>query len=130
MSYIVFLILFICLPLAGMVRLLRGKIRPVYLTMLGVIALIALVYTTPWDNYLVAKRVWYYDPALILKITIGYVPLEEYAFFILQTFLTGLFAFWLWRRFYAQDFDRAPDPHITPTNLSVSKKKKTSAKLK
>lgn len=52
--------------------------------------IIALVYTTPWDNYLVATGVWWYDPALVTGIIIGYVPIEEYTFFVLQPILTGL----------------------------------------
>lgn len=50
---------------------------------------VALVYTTPWDNYLVANRVWWYDPTLVTGITLGWVPIEEYAFFILQSTLSG-----------------------------------------
>ncbi|RME09743.1 MAG: lycopene cyclase domain-containing protein [Ardenticatenia bacterium] len=60
--------------------------------------LIAVTYTTPWDNYLVATRVWWYEPALVTGITIGYVPIEEYTFFVLQTVLTGLWVLWLARR--------------------------------
>jgi lycopene beta-cyclase len=60
--------------------------------------LIALVYTTPWDNYLVATRVWWYDPALVTGLTIGWVPIEEYTFFIVQPLLTGLWLLWLARR--------------------------------
>lgn len=51
--------------------------------------LLALLYTSPWDNYLVASRVWWYDPRLVTGVTIGYVPIEEYAFFVLQSFLVG-----------------------------------------
>ncbi|MEM1128631.1 MAG: lycopene cyclase domain-containing protein [Bacteroidota bacterium] len=61
---------------------------------LAVIALIAFVYTTPWDNYLVARGVWWYGADRVL-MTIGYVPIEEYAFFILQPILTGLWLFYL-----------------------------------
>lgn len=53
------------------------------------LAVIAVVYTTPWDNYLVANRVWWYDPSLVLGITLGWVPLEEYTFFVVQSLLTG-----------------------------------------
>ena len=60
--------------------------------------LIALLYTTPWDNYLVATRVWWYNPQLVLGITLGWVPLEEYAFFILQTAMTGWLLLALHRR--------------------------------
>lgn len=52
--------------------------------------LLALAYTTPWDNYLVATRVWWYDPALVAGLTIGWVPIEEYTFFVLQPILSSL----------------------------------------
>lgn len=57
--------------------------------------IIALVYTTPWDNYLVATQVWWYDPDLVTGVTLGWVPIEEYAFFVLQTLLTGAWLLWL-----------------------------------
>ena len=64
--------------------------------------LIAFVYTTPWDNYLVYREVWGYPPGRVLA-TIGYVPVEEYAFFVIQTLATGLFLFALARAFGPQD---------------------------
>jgi lycopene cyclase domain-containing protein len=42
--------------------------------------------------------VWWYDPELVTGITIGWVPIEEYSFFILQTFLAGLWLLFLARR--------------------------------
>lgn len=71
--------------------------------------LIALVYTTPWDNYLVATRVWWYDPKLVTGIVIGWVPIEEYTFFILQPLLTGAWLLLLMRHW--------------PTNLPPVKNK-------
>jgi lycopene beta-cyclase len=65
---------------------------------LTALVLIAVIYTTPWDNYLVANQVWWYDPALVTGLTLGWVPIEEYTFFILQTILTGLWLLWLARR--------------------------------
>jgi lycopene cyclase domain-containing protein len=59
---------------------------------------IAVLYTTPWDNYLVATGVWTYDPALVAGITIGWVPIEEYTFFVVQTILAGLWLLFLVRR--------------------------------
>jgi lycopene cyclase domain-containing protein len=56
---------------------------------LPAIALIAFTYTTPWDNYLVARGVWRYGADRVLGV-VGYVPVEEYLFFILQPFLVGL----------------------------------------
>jgi lycopene cyclase domain-containing protein len=34
--------------------------------------------------------VWYYSPAKVSGILLGYVPLEEYTFFVLEAFLVGL----------------------------------------
>lgn len=59
---------------------------------LGAHVLAALTYTTPWDNFLVASGVWGYPEGRVW-FTIGYVPIEEYLFFVLQTVLTGLFLF-------------------------------------
>lgn len=60
--------------------------------------LMALIYTTPWDNYLVATGVWYYNPELVTGITIGYVPIEEYTFFVVETILSGMWWWFLARR--------------------------------
>lgn len=49
---------------------------------------IALAYTTPWDNYLVWKSVWAYGTDRVVGV-IGYVPVEEYVFFLLQPLLVG-----------------------------------------
>src|SRR5512139_1668320 len=67
-----------------------------YLAILAHVAL-ALIYTTPWDNYLVATGVWWYDPALVTGLRLGYVPIEEYTFFVVQTLLTGFWALALMR---------------------------------
>jgi lycopene cyclase domain-containing protein len=76
---------------------------------LPLITTIALTYTTPWDNYLVAREVWWYGPNRVLA-TIGFVPVEEYLFFVLQPILTGLFLFqYLGRR------DSPPQP-ASPTS--------------
>ena len=60
---------------------------------IGIHVLLAVVYTTPWDNYLVATGVWYYNPKLVTGLVIGYVPIEEYTFFVVETLLSGL---WWW----------------------------------
>ncbi|MSP14236.1 MAG: lycopene cyclase domain-containing protein [Chloroflexi bacterium] len=107
MSYFTFLLLFILPPLMILLFLIRrqGGLRQGSLgsgldgarpdmVVLGLV-LIAVLYTTPWDNYLVATRVWWYNPALVTGLTLGWVPLEEYTFFVLQTLLTSLFFIFL-----------------------------------
>lgn len=59
-----------------------------HLTGVAILTLIAFVWTTPWDNYLIFRGVWDSPPDRILG-RIGYVPLEEYAFFILMPFFNG-----------------------------------------
>ena len=68
------------------------------LTAIFVHVILAVVYTTPWDNYLVATGVWYYNPDLVAGFVIGYVPIEEYTFFVLETILSGLWWWFLARR--------------------------------
>ena len=67
---------------------------------IGLHIVLAVTWTTPWDNYLVATRVWWYDIALVNGATIGYVPIEEYTFFILQPIMTGLWLIFLIPRLY------------------------------
>ena len=59
---------------------------------------LAVVYTTPWDNYLVATGVWHYNPDLVTGLVLGYVPIEEYTFFVVETILAGLWWWFLARR--------------------------------
>ena len=57
---------------------------------IGVLMVLAFSYTTPWDNYLVASNVWFYDTDLVMGVIIGWVPIEEYIFFLVQTLMSGL----------------------------------------
>jgi len=74
-------------------------------TAIGIHVLLAVVYTTPWDNYLVATGVWYYNPKLVTGFVIGHVPIEEYTFFVVETILSGL---WWW--FLARRISLTPSP--------------------
>lgn len=109
MSYFVFLLQFVGIPILILLVLnwIDGKQkRPLPDSLsnwrgdIVILAhvVVAVVYTTPWDNYLVATRVWWYDPELVTQIVIGWVPIEEYTFFVMQTIMTGLFVLWLMRR--------------------------------
>ena len=89
--------------------------RPVWIA-IAIHVVLALLYTTPWDNYLVATGVWYYNPALVTGILLGYVPLEEYTFFVLQTIFVGLW-WWLLARWMAASAEFQPSRR---TRLQVS----------
>ena len=57
----------------------------------GVLSLVAVAYTMPWDRWLIHHGVWTYPPGSVLG-TIGSVPIEEYLFMIGQTALVTLWA--------------------------------------
>lgn len=109
MTYFSFLGYFLIIPIAvlGIVALVdrrREVVLPATLqawppwAAILLHVFIAVLYTTLWDNYLVATRVWWYDPELVTGITLGWVPIEEYTFFVLQPILAGLWLLFLVRR--------------------------------
>ena len=87
------------LPRAECLRGSRARLA------IPLISLVALTYTIPWDNYLVAQQIWWYGADRVL-MTIGFVPIEEYLFFVLQPVLTGLFLFQYLGR-WSQEPDQA-----------------------
>lgn len=101
MTYFGFLLRFLVVPILILTGVTlwnkqRGRERAASLSAtavwlaIGLHVLIALLYTTPWDNYLVATGVWWYDPSLVTGLVLGWVPIEEYTFFILQPILVGV----------------------------------------
>jgi len=97
-TYIDFLAVFVCLPLAvlavGSVLTHRTE-RPSARLQVGGLALmvgLALVYTTPWDNYLIAHGVWWYGDGVVTT-RFWVMPLGEYLFVVFQSLLVGVWAF-------------------------------------
>lgn len=116
MSYFSFLLYFLVIPIIILVIFTlmdrrRGAELPATLqawppwAAITLHVIIAVLYTTLWDNYLVATRVWWYDPELVTGITIGWVPIEEYTFFVLQPILAGL-----WLLILARHMARLSEP--------------------
>lgn len=94
MTYFGFLAVFLVIPIILLALLLHySKLARTSIAIPLVIAvhvIIAVLWTTPWDNYLVATNVWWYDINKVTGITLGYVPIEEYTFFVLQPIMSGL----------------------------------------
>lgn len=101
MSYFEFLIVFLLPPIIILTTLnlfdqhRKRVLPPEFVTnqswkIVLLLVVVAVLYTTPWDNYLVATSVWWYDPDLVTGFLIGWVPIEEYTFFVLQTIFTSL----------------------------------------
>ncbi len=108
LTYLSFLLLFIGLPLVITIGFYISKFLQANVTekklilnillALFILAPIALIYTTPWDNFLVENSIWFYESTKVLGIIIGFVPIEEYSFFVFQTLLIGLLFGWLFLR--------------------------------
>ncbi|MGI8549242.1 MAG: lycopene cyclase domain-containing protein [Dehalococcoidia bacterium] len=98
MTYLQFLALFLAPPIMALAWSLRHQYDRRFWLALAVLMLMALVYTGPWDDHLIAVSVWRYTRAQVLGLRLGRVPLEEYVFYLLQVMLTGLFTLFLLRR--------------------------------
>lgn len=109
MTYFGYLALFFGIPLLVLAALLlrdaRRRIplpadlrtRPSWLLMTG-LAVVAMLYTTPWDNHLIAQRTWTYSPALVSGLRLDHLPLEEFLFFSLQSLVLAMWLLWLAKR--------------------------------
>lgn len=98
MSYLTFLMVFLVPPILGLVlaNTWKRKSIPGFVLSVIFICVIAFTYTTPWDNLLVSKEIWGYPPDRVLGKW-GFVPYEEYAFFILQPIMTAAWLLWILR---------------------------------
>lgn len=90
MTYGQFLIIFLIAPILALAVYHYPHLERRKLVYIVGLAAIAFLYTPIWDNYLVAEGIWHYPDNRVLGITIGWVPIEEYTFFILQPILLGL----------------------------------------
>lgn len=133
MTYFGFLLRFVILPILILLsitlwdnrngRQISGfRIGRAVWIAIGIHVSLAVLYTTPWDNYLVATGVWYYNPDLVTGILIGYVPIEEYAFFVFETILAGLWWWFLARRLSppSKEFQPNKSHMYMSTSLLVS----------
>jgi lycopene cyclase domain-containing protein len=95
-TYLGFHLLFVVPPLllVAVAAYLRSGVTWNRVPLLGVavILVLAVVYTTPWDNLLIERGVWTSGDG----VTVGHIwvaPIGEYLFFILQPILVAL---WLY----------------------------------
>jgi lycopene cyclase domain-containing protein len=94
-TYLDFHLFFITPPFLALLFIARTRVasrRRVEWAGIGIMVLLALAYTAPWDNYLIARGVWDYAPGSVTR-TIGLAPVEEYMFITLQPIVAGL---WLY----------------------------------
>ena len=89
-SYLAFVLAFVVAPVfvVAVALLVTGRWNRAGLFGTGLLVAVALVYTLPWDGYLIRIGVWEYGSTLVGRV--GVVPYEELLFVAAQTVLTGL----------------------------------------
>lgn len=97
MTYATFLAVFVVLPAIALGVLWRRHLRGSDVWLVGGLALLAAATAYPWDSWAVERGYWRFDPARVLA-WLGPLPIEECAFFLLQTALVGLVTSALLRR--------------------------------
>jgi lycopene cyclase domain-containing protein len=108
MSYLGFHLAF-NLPLLLVLFFLSGKgfwPGEMVLVMVGVLGIV-VAFTSPWDNWAVAKGIWDFPPERV-RFRIGRLPVEEYAFFVIQSVEVMLLS-WIFLRWMAPP-QSAPPP--------------------
>jgi lycopene cyclase domain-containing protein len=85
MTYLRFHLIF-NLPLLVLLAALTGMVPWTVeeITAFGVVLLAVMIFTTPWDNLAAKWGIWGF-PREKYSLRIGYLPVEEYAFFLLQS---------------------------------------------
>nr|KAJ3419039.1 hypothetical protein HK105_007475 [Polyrhizophydium stewartii] len=89
MQYLQVHLLFTLPALAVLAAAARPFLSSTELAKMALLAALAFVYTTPWDNAVIYLGAWSYEPGRVLA-RVGLVPVEEYFFFVAQTALTAL----------------------------------------
>lgn len=92
-TYLAFHAIFVAPPLLGLSAVAAfepkrsaSDVRPVAV---GILLVLALAYTTPWDNYLLARGVWSYGQGAVAA-SVWHAPVEEYLFVVLQSLVVAL----------------------------------------
>ncbi|MDZ4789390.1 MAG: lycopene cyclase domain-containing protein [Blastochloris sp.] len=68
------------------------------LTAVALVLSLVMVFTTPWDNYAVAQGIWGF-PRNRFSFKIWHLPIEEYAFFLIESIQVMLLTTFLFQCF-------------------------------
>lgn len=85
MTYAVFLLVFLVVPIVLLALAVRRRWRGRHLGACAAVCGLAFVYTSPWDNHAAKIKLWTYDPLFAPPSHfVLYLPWEEYAFYFAQ----------------------------------------------
>ena len=86
LSYLLWLLVFVVIPII-IIWVFKWKLLLKYKKVFVFSSVGAFIVAIPWDVIAVDEKVWYFTKPHIMGIWIGGLPLEEYLFIFLQTFL-------------------------------------------
>jgi len=85
MTYAVFLLVFLAIPIVLLGMGVRRQWRARHRWTCAAVCVLAFVYTTPWDNHAAKIKLWTFDPVFAPPgHFLRYLPWEEYAFYFAQ----------------------------------------------
>ena len=91
MTYALFLLVFLCVPIVALAVALRQRIKRRHGIACAVVCGLAFVYTSPWDNHAARTKLWTFDPHFAPPSHfVLFLPWEEYAFYFAQGILICL----------------------------------------
>ena len=96
MTYLQFHLAFNLPALVLLLWLTRRRARAVHWKWIAALCGVVLLTTTPWDNWAVHRGIWDFDPQRVTPLVVPFggvrwsLPLEEYAFFVVETVLVAL----------------------------------------
>lgn len=100
MTYALILLIFGLIPLFA-IWLTRPRLIWRHKGSLFVIVILILMVSVPWEMAAIG-RIWYYAPRVIWGFSVLSLPVEEFAFFIIDGLLVGSLALLLGERVHDQ----------------------------
>ncbi len=91
MTYLEFHLFFNLPLIAVLLWTGRKRLQRVHLRWIGIICLIVLAFTIPWDNWAVGEKIWEFDEGRVLVRVLN-LPIEEILFFVIETMVVCLVA--------------------------------------
>jgi len=96
-SYPIWLLIFAVLPLI-VIFLLTYKIIKKYLYIYPLTAIGSLIFSIPWDIISVRERIWEFPASSIFGIWLFNLPIEEYIFIVLITWVFASLTILFWEK--------------------------------
>lgn len=97
-EYLLWLFFFVLLPLSAL-WLWKWYALKSYAFLLPLTAAGSILFSFPWDYIAIRERIWYFTEPQIIGIWLFGLPIEEWLFIVLVTWLFSSITVLLWERY-------------------------------